>query len=133
MEAGSLTDLGVRVQAAGGRFEHGFGRSCKKIPSKWIGRPKLTENRGQIPKNMVNIEIIKIGRAQFYPRPLAMNPKLIKGKVWIHVASAFGGGYQKLPENDPKYQEILLRIDSQRFVELLDWVYNRQSSTKARG
>jgi hypothetical protein len=61
-----------------------------------------------------------------------MNPKLIKGKVWIHVPSIFGGGYQKLPENDPKYQEIFLRIDSQRFVELLDWVYNRRSIKKAK-
>ena len=34
------------------------------------------------------------------------------------------GGYQRLPENDPKYKEILGWIDSQRFVELLDWVYN---------
>jgi hypothetical protein len=61
-----------------------------------------------------------------------MNPKLIKGKVWIHVGSAFGGGYQQLPANDPKYQEIFRRIDSQRFVELLDWVYNRRSSKKAK-
>lgn len=60
-----------------------------------------------------------------------MGPKLIDGKIWIHVTSAFGGGYQKLPENDPKYREILLRIDSQRFVELLDWVYNQRSSKKA--
>jgi hypothetical protein len=73
-----------------------------------------------------------MGRARLHGRPLNMNPKLIKGKVWIHVASAFGGGYQKLPENDPKYQEIFLRIDSQRFVELLDWVYNRRSSKKAK-
>jgi hypothetical protein len=65
-------------------------------------------------------------------RPLDMHPKLIKGKVWIHVGSVFGGGYQKLPENDPKYQEILLRIDSQRFVELLDWVYNRRKTKKAK-
>ena len=68
----------------------------------------------------------------FRARPLDMNPKLIKGKVWIHVASPFGGGYQKLPENDPKYQEIFLGIDNQRFVELLDWVYNRQSRKKAK-
>jgi hypothetical protein len=49
-------------------------------------------------------------------------PKLINGKVW--VANALGG-YSKLPENDPKYREILLWIDSRRFVELLNWVYNR--------
>jgi len=50
-------------------------------------------------------------------------PKLIHGKVWVHD-SVFGG-YQRLPENDPKYKEIQHWIDSQRFVELLDWVYNR--------
>jgi hypothetical protein len=60
-----------------------------------------------------------------------MNPKLIKGKVWIHVGSVFGGGYVKLPENDPHYQEIYRWIDNQRFVELLDWVYNRGTPGKA--
>jgi hypothetical protein len=50
-------------------------------------------------------------------------PKIINGKVWIHV----GYGYERLPENDPKYNEILLWIDSQRFVELLDWVYNQRT------
>ena len=63
--------------------------------------------------------------------PLYMSPKLINGKVWIHVGSLFGGGYQKLPENDPKYKEIFLWIDSQRFVELLDWVYNQRTRKKA--
>jgi hypothetical protein len=62
--------------------------------------------------------------------PLYMRAKLINGEVWIHTGSAFGGGYQKLPESDPKYQEILLWIDSQRFVELLDWVYNQRTSKK---
>ena len=52
-----------------------------------------------------------------------MHPKLINGKVWVPVPVF--GGYRQLPENDPKYKEILLWIDSQRFVELLDWVYNR--------
>ena len=61
-----------------------------------------------------------------------MNPKLINGKVWIHVASEYGSGYQELPRNDPKYQEISRRIDSQRFVELLDWVYNRPGSKKSK-
>jgi hypothetical protein len=50
-------------------------------------------------------------------------PELINGKVW--VPDPVFGGYQRLPENDPKYKEILGWIDSQRFVELLDWVYNR--------
>ena len=63
--------------------------------------------------------------------PFHMSPKLINGKVWIHVGSVFGGGYQKLPENDPKYEEIFLWIDSQRFVELLDWVYNQRTRKKA--
>jgi hypothetical protein len=62
---------------------------------------------------------------------LHMNPKLINGKVWIHVASVFGGGYQQLPESDGKYKEILLRIDSQRFVELLDWIYHKRDRKKA--
>jgi hypothetical protein len=61
-----------------------------------------------------------------------MNPKLINGKVWIYVESAFGGGYQKLAEDDPKYGQISLRIDSQRFVELLDWVYNRRNPKKVK-
>jgi hypothetical protein len=59
-----------------------------------------------------------------------MRPKLINGKVWIHTGPVSGGGYQKLPENDPKYKEIFLWIDSQRFVELLDWVYNQRTRKK---
>ena len=53
-------------------------------------------------------------------------PKLINGKVW--VPDLVFAGYQLLPENDPKYREIRLWIDSQRFVELLAWVYNRPNS-----
>ena len=53
-----------------------------------------------------------------------MHPKLIDGKVW--VPDSVFGGYRQLPENDPNYAEILLWIDSQRFVELLDWIYNRE-------
>ena len=37
--------------------------------------------------------------------PSYMSPKLINGKIWTYVGSAFGGGYQKLPENEPKYKE----------------------------
>ena len=59
-----------------------------------------------------------------------MQPKLINGKVW--VPDSVFGGYQQLPENDTKYTEILLRIDSQRFVELLDWIYNREKPLRAR-
>jgi hypothetical protein len=59
-----------------------------------------------------------------------MHPKLINGKVWI-PDSVFGG-YQQLPENDPKYMEMLLRINSQRFVELLDWIYNRDKPPRAK-
>ena len=58
---------------------------------------------------------------------LDTKPKLINGKVWKAVPA---GGYQKLPEDDPKYKEILLWIDSQRFVELLDWVYRQRNSKK---
>ena len=53
-----------------------------------------------------------------------MQAKLINGKVWV-LDSVFGG-YRLLPENDPKYMETLLWIDSRRFVELLDWIYNRE-------
>jgi hypothetical protein len=53
-----------------------------------------------------------------------MHPKLINGKVW--VSDSVFGGYRQLPENDPKYMQILHWIDSQRFVELLDWIYNRE-------
>ena len=76
---------------------------------------------------MVNINITIFNS----PKLPHTSPKLINGKVWIHVGSDLGGGYQKLPENDPKYNEILLWIDSQRFVELLDWVYHRQTPKKA--
>jgi hypothetical protein len=65
--------------------------------------------------------------------PFHMSPKLINGKVWIHVGSVFGGGYQQLPENDPKYKEIFLWIDSQRFVELLDWDYKRRTPKELAG
>jgi len=49
-------------------------------------------------------------------------PKLINGKVWVPDAE---GSFRKLPEDDPTYYETLLKIDSERFVELLDWVYHR--------
>jgi hypothetical protein len=52
-------------------------------------------------------------------------PKLINGKVWIPNTDS---GYSKLPENDPRYKEIYNWIESQRYVELLDWVYNREGS-----
>jgi hypothetical protein len=81
---------------------------------------------------MVNMVAITSRDPRVSLSSLSMNPKLIKGKVWIHVGSVFGGGYQELPPNDPKYEEIFRRIDSQRFVELLDWVYNRRSSKKAK-
>ena len=55
-------------------------------------------------------------------RPHSMCPKLINGKVWVPLS----GGYCQLPLDDPKYDEIFLWIDSQRFVELLDWVYKRR-------
>ena len=72
----------------------------------------------------------KYGKRVLTVFPLDMKPKLINGKVWIYVESGFAGGYQKLPEDDPKYKEILLWIDSQRFVELLDWVYRQRNSKK---
>ena len=50
-------------------------------------------------------------------------PKLINGKVWVPLS----GGYCQLSSDDPKYNEILLWIDSQRFVELLDWIYKRRN------
>jgi hypothetical protein len=53
-----------------------------------------------------------------------MQPKLINGKVW--VPDFVFSGYKQLPESDPKYTETFLWIDSQRFVELLDWIYNRK-------
>jgi hypothetical protein len=51
-----------------------------------------------------------------------MSPKLINGKVWVPLK----GAYRQLPLDDPKYKEIYLWIDSQRFVEILDWVYKRR-------
>ena len=57
------------------------------------------------------------------------SPKLINGKVWVPDAE---GNFRRLPESDPAYYDTLLKIDSERFVELLEWVYNRngQSSKK---
>jgi len=55
-----------------------------------------------------------------------MQPKLINGDVWVPDSDFDFGGYRRLPENDPKYRETLLWIDSQRFVELLDWIYKRE-------
>jgi hypothetical protein len=52
------------------------------------------------------------------------HPKLINGKVWV----ALNGGYCPLSPDDPKYNEILLWMDSQRFVELLDWIYKRRNN-----
>jgi len=49
-------------------------------------------------------------------------PKLINGKVWVADPE---GNYRRLPDNDPAYFDTLLKIDSERFVELLKWVYNR--------
>ena len=54
----------------------------------------------------------------------SMSPKLINGKVWVPL----NGGYCPLSPDDPKYNEILLWIDSQRFVELLDWIYKRRNN-----
>jgi hypothetical protein len=59
-----------------------------------------------------------------------MHPKLINGKVWVPDSAL--GGYRELPENDPNYREILLWIDSQRFVELLNWVYNREKPRRKK-
>ena len=50
------------------------------------------------------------------------SPKLINGKVWVPDAE---GNFRRLPENDPAYYGTLLKIDSERFVELLEWVYHR--------
>jgi hypothetical protein len=61
-------------------------------------------------------------------RRTGLQPKLINGKVW--VPDSVFGGYRPLPENDPKYTETLLWIDSQRFVELLDWVYSRDRHSR---
>ena len=57
-----------------------------------------------------------------------MCPKLINGKVWVPLS----GGYCQLPLDDPKYDEIFLWIDSQRFVELLDWIYKRRNNVTGR-
>ncbi len=57
-----------------------------------------------------------------------MHPKLINGKVWVPDSDF--DGYRQLPESDPKYMEILLWIDNQRFVELLDWIYNREKARR---
>jgi hypothetical protein len=56
-----------------------------------------------------------------------LRPKLINGKVWVPSTDS---GYRKLPEDDPSYREIYTWIDSQRFVELLDWIYHRNGSSK---
>jgi hypothetical protein len=42
-----------------------------------------------------------------------MKPKLI-GKVWIYVESGSGGGYQKLPQDDPRYITGFISADMNR-------------------
>jgi hypothetical protein len=58
-----------------------------------------------------------------------LKPKLINGRVWVPEERY--GGYYLLPENDPRYREILLRIDSERFAELIEWCYNRHNKNGA--
>jgi hypothetical protein len=101
----------------------GIVGSLDQIASGAKNLPKLSIISHEYGKYEQNIEWMNAHNRS----PLYMSPKLINGKVWIHVGSVFGGGYQKLPEDDPKYNEIFLWIDSQRFVELLDWVYNRRT------
>jgi hypothetical protein len=57
-----------------------------------------------------------------------LQPKLINGKVWVPDPDSTG--YQKLPEDDPNYMKTWFWIDSQRFVRLIDWVYNRERSKR---
>jgi hypothetical protein len=54
-----------------------------------------------------------------------LKPRLINGKVWI---PADDGSYRKLPETDPAYFSTLLDIDSERFYELIEWVYHRNGN-----
>jgi predicted metal-dependent enzyme (double-stranded beta helix superfamily) len=50
----------------------------------------------------------------------ALKPKLINGKVWVPDLL---GSFTPLPEDDTSYRDVYLKIDSQRFVTLLDWIY----------
>jgi hypothetical protein len=52
-----------------------------------------------------------------------LKPKIINGKVWVPEGRL--SSYVVLPETDPAYRATLDRLDSLRFVELLEWVYNR--------
>jgi hypothetical protein len=57
---------------------------------------------------------------------IKLKPKFINGQLWIPEERF--GGYFLLPESDPRYREILLRLDSERFAELIEWCYNGRNT-----
>jgi hypothetical protein len=59
----------------------------------------------------------------------ALKPKLINGKVWIPDLL---GSFTPLPEDDPSYLSVYLKIDSQRFVTLMEWIYDPRRTNKSR-
>jgi hypothetical protein len=59
----------------------------------------------------------------------ALKPKLINGKVWVPDLL---GSFTPLPEDDPAYLSTYLKIDSQRFVTLLEWIYDPRRTNKSR-
>jgi hypothetical protein len=60
------------------------------------------------------------------PVTRTLQAKIINGKVWIKE-EGLPGGYVQLPDDDPRYRETRNQLDhNQRFIEMLDWVYNRR-------
>jgi hypothetical protein len=55
-------------------------------------------------------------------------PKFINGQLWMPEERFCG--YFLLPESDPRYREVLLRLDSERLAELIEWCYKGRHNGK---
>ena len=51
-------------------------------------------------------------------------PKFINGQLWMPEERF--DGYFLLPESDPRYREVLGRMDSERFAKLIKWCYDER-------
>jgi hypothetical protein len=57
-----------------------------------------------------------------------LKPKILEGKLWVPDEKF--NGYYLLPESDPGYREVLGRMDSERFAELIKWCYKGRHNGK---
>jgi hypothetical protein len=99
------------------------GAAVISVTKTGSSRPvsSVCDRRGDRPRTAVNKRNGKNGHKN--GKEALLKPKIINGKVW--VPEGLLGSYVVLPETDPAYRATLDRIDSERFVELLEWVYNR--------